>query len=77
MDHIVDSKHIDDGKQDPAVIATASIDDINAEARKAFESEHALSFRRAAALYPTAVGWSLFFALGIVMHVAALSFCYS
>jgi hypothetical protein len=53
-----------DTKGGAGEIATASI---TAEARKAFEDEHALSFRRAVSLYPGAVGWSLFFSLGIVM----------
>ena len=58
-----------DGKTGVGEIAVASIDTITAEARKAFEDEHALSFGRAVYLYPTAVGWSLFFSLGIVMYV--------
>lgn len=67
MEHIVKDVDVDDSKHEAAIIATASVDDISSEARKAFEAEHALSFRRAAALYPKAIGWSLFFALGIVM----------
>ncbi|SLM37919.1 hypothetical protein LPUS_07915, partial [Lasallia pustulata] len=63
MEHLVNTKDIDDGKYEAAIIATASVDEINSEARKAFEAEHALSFRTAAALYKPAVGWSLFFAL--------------
>lgn len=43
------------------------IDDINAEAIIAREAEHSLSFREAIALYPAAVGWSLFFSLGVIM----------
>ena len=62
-----DDKDIEADKIGVGEIATAHIDDITAEARKAFEDEHALSFRRAVALYPPAVGWSLFFSLGIVM----------
>ena len=57
-----------DQKTGVAEIATASIDTITAEARKAFEDEHALSFSKAVWLYPPAVGWSLFFSLGIVMY---------
>lgn len=34
------------------------------EARQANEQEHNLSFLDALKLYPTAVGWSLFFSLG-------------
>ena len=64
---------LDNGKDleiqhgDAAMIATASVDEINHEARKAFESEHALRFADAIKLYPTAVGWALFFSLGVVM----------
>ncbi len=58
-----------DSKPGIADLAVGSIDSITAEARKAFEDEHALSFGRAVSLYPGAVGWSLFFSLGIVMYV--------
>ncbi|KAF2163828.1 hypothetical protein M409DRAFT_68371 [Zasmidium cellare ATCC 36951] len=37
------------------------------DARVASEQEHNLSFLEALKLYPTAVGWSLFFSLGIIM----------
>ncbi len=60
-------KDVESDKGGAGEIATASIDSITAEARKAFEDEHALSFTRAVSLYPGAVGWSLFFSLGIVM----------
>lgn len=39
------------------------------EARQAIEQEHNLSFTEALKLYPTAVGWSVFFSLGIIMTV--------
>lgn len=52
---------------DAAIIAAAPIEVINEEARKAFESEHALKFADAIKLYPTAVGWALFFSLGVIM----------
>jgi len=61
------TKDVEDRKDDAAVIATASIDDIRLEARLAADKEHALSFREAVSLYPTAVGWSLFFSLGVIM----------
>lgn len=37
------------------------------EVRLATEQEHALSFRDAVRLYPAAIGWSMFFSLGIIM----------
>ena len=37
------------------------------EARHATELEHNLSLRDAIRLYPKAIGWSLFFSLGIIM----------
>ncbi|KAK5120671.1 hypothetical protein LTR85_006029 [Meristemomyces frigidus] len=37
------------------------------EARQATALEHDLSFLEALKLYPTAVGWSIFFSLGIIM----------
>lgn len=33
----------------------------------AIESEHNLSFGDAVKLYPTAIGWSVFFSLGVIM----------
>lgn len=38
-----------------------------AEAREATEHEHNLSVLEAFKLYPTAIGWSFFFSLGIIM----------
>ena len=38
------------------------------EARQATEREHELDFLDALKLYPTAVGWSVFFSLGIIMY---------
>lgn len=35
------------------------------EARQAAENEHNLSLRDALKLYPTAIGWSIFFSLGM------------
>lgn len=41
---------------------------INAEeVREAIELEHALSFKDALALYPKAIGWSVYFSLGVIM----------
>ena len=37
------------------------------EARQATAHEHSLTFIEAIKLYPTAVGWSVFFSLGIIM----------
>ncbi|KAF2767354.1 general substrate transporter [Teratosphaeria nubilosa] len=37
------------------------------DARAAVESEHNLTFLEALKLYPTAIGWSIFFSLGIIM----------
>jgi hypothetical protein len=60
-------KDIETRKDPAALIATASIDDINAEARAAADHEHTLSFWQAVKLYPQAVGWSLFFSIGVIM----------
>jgi len=43
------------------------------EARQAIEQEHNMSFTEALKLYPTAVGWSVFFSLGIIMTVSPSS----
>jgi hypothetical protein len=37
------------------------------DARLATAQEHSLTFREAVRLYPKAIGWSLFFSLGIIM----------
>ncbi|EXJ71374.1 uncharacterized protein A1O5_05181 [Cladophialophora psammophila CBS 110553] len=60
-------KDIEIRKEPVGLIATASIDDINAEARAATDKEHGHSFWEAARLYPAAVGWSLFFSIGVIM----------
>lgn len=60
-------KDIEINKADAAEIAAAPIEEINNEARKAFEAEHALKFSDAVKLYPTAIGWALFFSLGVIM----------
>lgn len=60
-------KDIEDRKDAASLIATASVDDINAEARAAADEEHGHSFWEAVKLYPSAVGWSLFFSLGVIM----------
>ncbi|KAI1630416.1 MFS sugar transporter-like protein [Exophiala viscosa] len=58
---------IEDRKDPAGLIATASIDDIHTEARIAADEEHGHSFFKALKLYPAAVGWSLFFSLGVIM----------
>ena len=60
-------KDIETRKDPAALIATASIDDINAEARAAADEEHSHGFWEAIRLYPQAVGWSLFFSIGVIM----------
>jgi hypothetical protein len=60
-------KDIEIRKDPAALIATASIDDINAEARAAADKEHGHTFWEAVKLYPAAVGWSLFFSVGVIM----------
>ena len=37
------------------------------EVREAIEVEHALSFWDAVRLYPKAIGWSMYFSLGVIM----------
>lgn len=61
------NKDIEVHKDDAAMIAAAPVEEINNEARKAFEAEHSLKFFDAIKLYPAAVGWALFFSMGVVM----------
>lgn len=37
------------------------------EIREAVEVEHNLTFLQAVKLYPTAIGWSMYFSLGVIM----------
>lgn len=60
-------KDVEDRKDPAGLIATASIDDIQTEARIAADEEHGHNFWKAVKLYPAAVGWSLFFSLGVIM----------
>lgn len=53
----------DDALKGDTVIGTIAGD----EAREATEHEHSLGLVEALKLYPTAVGWSVFFSLGIIM----------
>ena len=61
------TKDLEDRKEDAAIIAGGSFDEIGAVAKAAIEHEHELSFLRAMQLYPKAAGWSIFFSLGIIM----------
>jgi hypothetical protein len=61
------SKDLEDRKDDAAIIATGSVDEIGAKAKIAIEHEHELTFLQAMRLYPKAAGWSIFFSLGIIM----------
>lgn len=45
----------------------AALGNTDAEVRVALETEHSLTFRQAVALYPSAVFWSLFFSMGVIM----------
>ena len=54
-------------KDEDVSVGAASMEDIHVGARLAADTEHNLSFREAISLYPTAVAWSLFFSLGVVM----------
>jgi hypothetical protein len=37
------------------------------EVREAIEVEHTLTFWEAVKLYPKAIGWSMYFSLGVIM----------
>ncbi|KAK5321538.1 hypothetical protein LTR70_004093 [Exophiala xenobiotica] len=54
-------------RKDGLAVDSASIDDLNAEARMAADKEHNLTFIEAVKSYPTAVAWALFFSLGVIM----------
>lgn len=45
------------------------------EVREAIEVEHSLTIWQAAKLYPKAIGWSMYFSLGVIMLGMTLSGC--
>ncbi|KAF8855921.1 sugar transporter [Acephala macrosclerotiorum] len=51
----------------PKDIAEGVTKEIGGDARQATEIEHQMTFFEAVKLYPGAVGWSIFFSLGIIM----------
>lgn len=52
----------------PFEIRKLSTEQENAEVvREATELEHALTFRDALKCYPKAIGWSMYFSLGVIM----------
>ena len=44
-----------------------ALKEIGDEARRATDIEHKMTFGEGLRLYPTAIGWSAFFSLGIIM----------
>jgi hypothetical protein len=58
----------DKDKEDPVEVHTVSTKHEIAEAvREATELEHKLTFFQAVKLYPKAIGWSMYFSLGVIM----------
>lgn len=55
------------GRAPPAYPVTGISEKIGDEARRATEIEHHMSFWEGLKLYPTAVGWSAFFSMGVIM----------
>lgn len=51
----------------PKNVAEGVTKEIGDDARQATEVEHQMTFFEAVRLYPGAVGWSIFFSLGIIM----------
>jgi hypothetical protein len=51
----------------PIEIKKLSTEQTNAEAREAIEIEHTLTFVDALKCYPKAIGWSMYFSLGVIM----------
>lgn len=59
----------DEQSKNGLAVDATSVDDLNAEARIAADKEHNLTFVEAIKTYPTAVAWSVFFSLGVIMAV--------
>jgi len=56
-----------DEPDSPLQAPKTMIQENEGEAREAIEIEHSLSFLEAVKLYPKAIGWSVFFSLGVIM----------
>jgi len=56
-----------DEPNSPLQVPKTMIQENEDEAREAIEIEHSLSFLEAVKLYPKAIGWSVFFSLGVIM----------
>jgi SP family general alpha glucoside:H+ symporter-like MFS transporter len=55
-------------KEDPVDVYTVSTkQEIAEDVREATELEHKLTFFQAVKLYPKAIGWSMYFSLGVIM----------
>ncbi len=52
---------------------SASVDHLLADAQAAAEQEHELSVLEAVSKYPSAVAWTVFFSLGVIMCVPTLA----
>jgi hypothetical protein len=51
--------------------SNAKVDgNVTVEARQGTEREHSLSLGQAVKMYPSAIGWSLYFSLGVRLFVA-------
>jgi SP family general alpha glucoside:H+ symporter-like MFS transporter len=55
------------GKDGDAPIEVRKLSIAAEEVRDAIEVEHALTFWEAVKLYPKAIGWSMYFSLGVIM----------
>lgn len=64
-----------DMKDIPAEVRKLSTQQENAdEVREAIELEHTLTFWEAAKLHPKAIGWSVYFSLGVIMLCKSIAF---
>lgn len=45
------------------------------EVREAIHVEHTLTFWRAVKYYPKAIGWSMYFSLGVIMLCKSSMYC--
>lgn len=66
----LDSSEHDTILKHGAAVTTSSADDHGSQAVIAADHEHNLSFSEAVRSYPTAVFWSIFFSLGVIMAVS-------
>jgi hypothetical protein len=59
----------------PVEVRKLSTQQEKEEVREAIEVEHTLTFLDACRYYPKAIGWSMYFSIGVIMLCKLLAIC--